>query len=107
MQSPGTCPGGACVVHVKVPQGFRHLALGCARTGHDRVPEMAQGEVCGDPGCCCLGGGSGAFAPALTESQEHLVLLSLQVELIDSQEGIKLLLGYMGKDILRRGRKSQ
>lgn len=44
-------------------------------------------------------------AVTLTESQEHLALLPLQVQLVDSQEGFKLPLGYMGKDVLRQGRK--
>lgn len=48
--------------------------------------------------------GSSVPVPTLTESQEHLVLLPLQVELVNSQEGVKLLLGYMGKDVLCQGR---
>lgn len=52
------------------------------------------------PWCHCLRGRSSTLVPTLTEPQEHLVLLPLQGELVNSQEGLKLLLDYVGEDVL-------
>lgn len=93
------------MVHIKAPEDFSILGQGTAacRRWH-RERDAGTSARAGIPPATPLGGGALPSAPTLTESQEHLVLLPLQVELVNSQEGFKLLLGYMGKDVLRRGR---
>lgn len=78
---------------------------GCARREGPRELGVTWGGLWG-PWCCCPSGRSSSLVPTLTEPQEHLVLIPLQVELVDSQEGLEILLDYVGEDVLcqRKGR---
>lgn len=81
---PGTLPRG-----LRHPPGFWQLAQSCAGTATRRRGHQDSGSP-----------GATSVPPALTELQEHLVLLPLQGELVDGQQDAKLLLGDVAQDVL-------